>query len=290
MRSRRTTRSKNRLVRSLALAGPIVGIGILGAATATAAQDLDGFAPEPGHGDVAFSLSFDSYDEFWVGTEKVSVPELGTVDTFSASLWWRHGLTERLTVVATVPYVDVEGDGTANLSDSGAQDLSAFLQYRIWSGAAGRTRHSFSVGVGGRTPVGDYEGDSPISLGDDTTDALLRAVWLVQAGRWYVSTQTGWDFRGDPAPNGLPLAVTAGRSFGNLTPSVTWYRYWADGGTDIGPGVPFPSNKDEFERFAAKVFARVTPRFGVAIGGFTTLDGRNSGDTDGYAVGLVYSY
>jgi hypothetical protein len=264
---------------------------LLAFGAAAGAQDLDGFAPEPGRGDVAFSLNFDSNDQFWVGTEKVSVPELGTVDTFSASLWWRHGLTERLTLVSSVPYVDVEGDGTENLSDSGAQDLSVFLQWRAWSGTVGQARHSIALGVGGRTPVSDYEGDSPISLGDDTTDALLRAVWLAQLGRWYVSTQTGWDVRGEDAPDGLPLAVTAGRSFGRITPSVTWYRYWADGGTDIGdPNFTFPSNKDEFERIAAKVFARVNPRWGLAVGAFTTLDGRNSGDTDGYAVGLVLSY
>ncbi|HVS15555.1 MAG TPA: hypothetical protein VMV46_16645 [Thermoanaerobaculia bacterium] len=263
---------------------------LLGVAAA-AAQDLDGFAPEPGHGDVAFSLNFDSYDRFWVGTQKVFEPALGTVDTFSASLWWRHGLTDRLTVIATVPYVDVDSDGAANLSDSGVQDLSAFLQYRAWSRSIGRARHSISVAAGVRTPVNNYQADSPISVGDETTDALLRAVWLVQIDRWYVSTQTGWDVRGDDAPDGLPLAVTVGRSFGRLTPSLTWYRYWADGGTDIGdPGFTFPSNKDEFERFAAKVYARVTDRFGVAVGGFTTLDGRNSGDTDGYSVGVVWSY
>ena len=278
-------------IRSSALLGCLAFCALTGVAASAGAQDLDGFSPEPGHGDVAFSLNFDSYDRFWVGNQKVFEPALGTVDTFSASLWWRHGLSERFTIVATVPYVDVDGDGTANLSDSGAQDLSAFLQYRAWSAELGSARHSIAFAAGFRTPVGSYEADLPISLGDDTTDALVRAIWLVQLGRWYVSTQTGWDVRGDDAPDGLPLALTAGRSFGRVTPSVTWYRYWADGGTDIGdPGFTFPSNKDEFERLGAKVYARLTSSFGISVGGFTTLDGRNSGDTDGYAAGIVWSY
>jgi hypothetical protein len=265
-------------------------LSLAGGAPAARAQELDGFSPAPGKGDVALSISFDSYDEFWVGTEKVSVPDLGTIDTNSLSIWWRHGLTERLALVATLPYVDVEGDGLANLSDSGIQDATVLAQYRLWTRESG-ARHSFVVAGGIKTPVGDYEGDAPVSLGDDTTDVLLRAVYLLQSGSFYLSTQVGYDLRGDDAPDGLPLAVTGGWSFGRATVSATYARYFADGGTDIGdPGFTFPSNKDEYERIGAKLFSRFNDSFGWSIAAFTTLDGRNSGDTTGYSAGLVFSY
>jgi hypothetical protein len=109
------------------------------AAPAALAQDLDGFSPAPGHGDLAFSLNFDSYDRFWVGTNKVYNPNVGQVDTDSASLWWRHGLTERLTVIATVPYVDVDSDGLAGFTPV-RFSISASESMNCWPSSAARRR------------------------------------------------------------------------------------------------------------------------------------------------------
>jgi hypothetical protein len=264
---------------------------LLLAPTGADAQDLDGFSPEPGKGDLALSYSFDYYDEFWAGDDKVSDPGLGEVDTHSISLWWRHGFTDRLAVVASLPYVDAEGDGFAGFAESDLQDLMVLAQYRVFLREAS-ARHSIVLGGGFRTPASDYEANSPVDIGDGTTDVLLRAVYLLQSGNFYLSTQTGYDVRGEDAPDGLPLAITAGWGFGGRTwLTGTYSQYFADGGTDIGdPGFTFPSNEDEYTRIGAKLFSRINDRFGWSIAGFTTLDGRNSGDTTGYSGGLVFSY
>lgn len=264
---------------------------LLGTSIAARAQDLDGFSPAPGKGDIAISYSFDSYDEFWAGTTKVSEPALGEVESHSISLWWRHGLTDKLALVASVPYVDVDGDGPAPFEESGLQDLMVLAQYRLFTRESGASRHSIVLGGGFRTPASDYEANTPIDVGDGTTDVLARLVYLLQSGSFYLSTQVGYDIRGEDAPDGLPLAVTGAWSFGRSTVSATYSRYFADGGTDIGdPGFTFPSNKDEYERIGAKLFSRINDRFGWSVAAFTTLDGRNSGDTTGYSGGLVFSY
>lgn len=260
------------------------------AATTARAQDLDGFSPGPGKGDIALSYSFDSYDEFWVGDEKVSEPALGEVESNTPSIWLRHGFTEKLTVVASLPYVDAEGDGFAGFAESDLQDLMVLGQYRVFMREAA-ARHSIVLGGGFRTPASSYEANSPVDIGDGTTDALFRAVYLLQSGSFYLSSQVGWDVRGDDAPDGLPLAITGAWGFGRTWLSATYSRYYADGGTDIGdPGFTFPSNEDEYERIGAKVFSRINDRFGWSVAGFTTLDGRNTGDTTGYSGGLVFSY
>jgi hypothetical protein len=255
------------------------------------ALDLDGFQPLRGKGDIAFSLSLDSYDGFWVGTTRVEEPALGNVENTTFSLWGRHGITDRLAIIASLPHVDTEGDGTEKFSDSGLQDLAALLQYRLLTRESGRGRHTLAAAGGFRTPVANYNANAPVSVGDETTDVLARIVYLYQWGSNYFSQQIGYDIRSEDAPDGLPLATTIARNFGRVTGSLTYLRYFADGGTDIGdPGFTFPSNKEEYERVWAKVFARVNDSFGVSVAGFTTLDGRNTGDSSGLSAGIVWSY
>lgn len=272
------------------LAALTLGVA-LATAPATEALDLNGFFPAAGEGDLALSFTSESYDEFWVGNEKVAVPDIGEVETESLALWLRFGLTDRLALVANLPYVDVTTDGLAGFEDSGVQDLSALLAYRLWEAGGGSLDHRLVLAGGVRTPVGDYEGNAPVSLGDDTTDGLARLVYQLESGGFYFSQQLGYDYRGGDAPDGFPLYTELGYSWGAVTATAFYHRYIADGGTDIGdPGFTFPSNKDETERIGGKMFFRFADRFGAFAGAFSTLDGRNSGDTSGFFAGGVCSF
>jgi hypothetical protein len=260
-------------------------------APAAGALDLNGFLPAPGEGAIAFSYTTESYDEFWRGETKVSNPNVGEVSTDSLSLWATWGLTQNLALVGTAAYVDVDSDGLAGFEDSGIQDITALLQYRFASVSRGSARHDFLVAGGIRTPLSGYEGNAPISLGDASTDALLRLVYHGEFGGLYFSQQLGFDLRGDDVPDGFPLFTEIGYSFGRVTVNGFYSRYLSDDGTDIGDaGFTFPSNEEESERMGAKVFARVTPDLGLFVQGFTTLDGRNTGDSSGVSVGGAFSF
>ncbi|NJL28948.1 MAG: transporter [Thermoanaerobaculia bacterium] len=240
---------------------------------------------------MALSWTSESYDEFWVGNEKVSVPDLGEVTTRSLSTWFTWGLTDNLALVANVAHVDVDTDGLAGFEDSGVQDASALVEYRFARVRSGALQHDFVVAGGLRTPLSNYVADAPISLGDGTTDVLFRFVYQLRTDGFYFSQQVGYDVRGEDAPDGFPLYTELGRTWNQLTLSGFYIRYLADGGTDIGdPGFTFPSNQDETQRVGAKLFYRVTPRIGVTVLGFTTLDGRNSGDTSGVSVGGSFAF
>jgi hypothetical protein len=266
--------------RALCASTLVAALGSLPAA----ALDLNGFLPAAGHGDVALSYTGESYDEFWVGTTKVADPGVGEVETTSLSLWGRYGFTDRLAVVANLPYVDVTSDGLGGFEDSGLQDLSVLGLVRLVASGP----HSLTGGAGLSTPVQNYRGNHPVSLGDDSTDALFRLVYQFHSGPFYVSQQVGYDLRGDDVPDGFPLYTEAGYTHGRVTFSGSYKRYVADGGSDIGdPGFTFPGNQEELERLGGKVYARLTPRWGVAAGAFTTLDGRNTGDASGYSLGVV---
>jgi hypothetical protein len=270
----------------------LVVLVVLLAPAALEAQDLNGFFPPRGETQIALSYSSESWDQFWRGTVKVPTPPfLGKADITTFSLWMRHGITDRLALVGTLPYVNAESDGDPGFDESSLQDLTLLAKYRLAvfdRGSAGR--HVLAVAAGFRTPATNYEANLPVDVGDGTTDALLRFVYQYETGRFYFSQEVGFDLRSEDAPNGFPFYTELGYRTGQVTWIASFSALWADGGTDIGdPGFTFPSNQEEYQRYGLRLYARFTERLGLSVGGFATLDGRNTADTSGYFVGLVSS-
>ena len=264
---------------------------VLLAPAAAGALDINGFFPAAGSGAVALSATSESYDEFWVGTTKVSDPGVGEVEIRSLTLWLTWGLSDRLALIVNLPHVDADSDGLGGFGDSGLQDLTLLAKYQFAASETSGGRHRFLGAAGVRTPASSYEGNLPVDLGDATTDALLRFVYQFERGGFYFSQQVGYDVRGDDAPDGFPLATELGYTHRRVTYTALVSLYSADGGTDIGdPGFTFPSNRDEYLRVGAKVYGRFTERLGGTLGAFTTLDGRNSGDLSGAFGGVVWSF
>lgn len=257
------------------------------------AQDLNGFFPPRGETQLALSYSSESWDQFWRGTEKVDTPpELGEADISTFSVWMRHGITDRLALVGTLPYVDAHSDGDPGFDESSLQDISLLVKYRLAAidGGSG-VRHVLAVAGGVRTPAADYEENLPLDVGDGTTDLLFRFVYQLERGRFFFSQQVGFDLRGEDAPDGFPFYTELGFRTGRLTWIGSLQNLWADGGTDIGdPGFTFPSNQEEYQRYALRLYAQLRDRLGLSVGGFGTLDGRNSADTSGFFAGLVTSF
>jgi hypothetical protein len=265
--------------------------GLVGTIAGTAeASDINGFVEPAGSGVMALSFTTEGYDEFWAGTNKVSDPGLGRVSTNSTTLFTQYGLTDRVTLVANLPYVNTRGDGIAGFAERGLQDLAALVKVRLVS--AGRSVRSSVVLAGGiRTIASNYEGNKPVSIGDGTADGLIRAVYMLRAGRFYWSQQVGLDLRGGEAPDGFPIYTELGVGIGPGALSAMYKGYLADGGTDIGdPGFTFPSNKDEYHRVGVKGYLRLSGGWGATAMVFTTLSGRNSADATGFSAGIVVRY
>ena len=278
---------RNRLGKSHASICFVLILAAAGLAAPLHAMDINGFLPARGHGDLAVSYTAEGYDEFWVGETKVSDPGVGEVDIKSFSVWVQWGLLDNLAIVANLPYVDASSDGLGGFEDSGLQDLSVLFKYRFLSSGP----HNLVGGLGVRTAAQDYEPNLPVDLGDNTTDVLFRLVYQFQTQSFYISQQVGYDLRSDDAPDGYPLYTELGFTAGRVTFGGFYSQLTADGGTDIGdPGFTFPSNKEEYSKWGLKLYARVTDRFGLSAAYFATLDGRNTGDSDGFSVGAVFHF
>jgi len=257
------------------------------------ASDVTGFLPGKGQGTVAVGYTGESYDEFRVGTEKMPLPDaLGEITTTSFSFWMNYGLTDRLALVVNAAYVAADSDGPAGLSDSGPQNLAVLLEMKLWESTSGSgISHSLVGAIGGSTPIESYTADAPVARGDESTDALLRLVYLLRSGSFYWSQQVGYDLRSDDAPDGIPLYTELGLSTGHWTWIVWYSQYLAQSGTDIGdPGFTFPSNKEDLQRLGAKAVVVFPNGWGGFAGAFSTLDGRNTGNATGLSAGLLRKF
>ena len=264
-----------------------VAVAALAPAAPGRAADINGFLPARGHVDTALSYTSENYDKFWVGKTKVFDPGVGKVDIKSTSLWLQWGLTDDLALVADLPYVDDSSNGLGHFKDSGLQDLSALLKYRFFSSGPNR----LVGGLGVRVPATSYEGNLPVTRGHHTTDVLFRLVYQYQVEQFYFSQQVGYDLRNKDAPNSFPLYTELGFTAGPVTYTGFYSRLVTNSGTDIGdPGFTFPSNRQEYSRLGAKVYGRVTDRFGLSAAYYQTLDGRNVGDSSGFSGGVVLRF
>jgi hypothetical protein len=276
-------------VRSGAAALGLGSLAVVAAPGAAPAFDIDGFLPSAGQGDLAISHTFEAYDEFWVGDTEVEDPGVGRVETGSLSLWMQYGLTDDVALLGNVAYVDAASDGAGGFAANGLQDRAVMLKARLKSIPQGRAQHSFVAGFGVSSPASGYEANSPVDLGDGTTDVLLRLVWLWQGPSVYFSQQLGYDIRDEDAPDGIPLHSALGVTVRRVTAIAMYSGHLADGGTDIGdPGFTFPSNGDEYHRFGAKLYTRLSERTGASIAAFTTVDGRNAGKATGFSAGVNF--
>ena len=261
------------------------------ASSAARAQGLNGFLPGAHRATIAVSHTLESYDEYWMGSTKVSDATLGEIETGSVSLYVDVGLLEDLAVTANFAYVDVASNGSAPLVDRGLQDRTFLLRYRFLSLAHSQFQHSFVAGAGLRAPMAPYEPNRVVALGDETQDALFRFVYQIQADVLdgaFLASEFGYDAREDDTPDGMSLFGELGVTIGRASPSLTICRTWADGGFDIGdPGFTFPGLGAESLRVGGKLYFRVSDSFGLAVSGFATPDGRNVGQAMGTSTALV---
>ena len=72
-----------------------------------------------------------SWDEYWEGPTRRSNANIGTITTQSVMLMTNYGISDRLNVLAGVPYVWTASDVSYLDGQSGVQDLSVWLKYQV---------------------------------------------------------------------------------------------------------------------------------------------------------------
>ena len=290
---------------------------ILTAAAPAAAQGVDDGLLLPARtGGLAVDYGHERWSEYWEGGLLRRNDNIGTLTTRSLAVSGGYGLTDRLTMVATLPYVWTEASQGVLRGMRGAQDVTVALKYRLLQAAVGERLTVRALAVAGAgAPTTDYTPDFlPLSIGLGSRRALARAALrLDERSGWFADGSAGHSWRSTvrldrPAhytdgrlvlsdevamPDVFDYVVRAGWQGRRLTVPVALTGQRTLGGSDIRrQDMPFVSNRMNFTRLHARVAYTlpVPPALALSVGAMQTLAGRNVGRSTMLTSGVAYAH
>jgi hypothetical protein len=263
-----------------------------------------------------FIYSDDKWDEYWEGGLKRTNGNIGTVTTSTLTWMATYGLTDRLNVMAALPYVSTNASQGVLHGQSGVQDVSIGAKYRLLSrplAKAGSLRVFASASAG--TPTHDYTPDfQPLSIGLASSRSQARGVVAFQSNPgFFVEGTTAYTWRGKVTldrpfyftngeavlsdevamPNVFDYTVRAGYAGKRLRVPVSYTQQYTRGGGDIRrQDAPFVSNRMNFSRVEAKAeyMLPVPEHLQVQIAAAHVTSGRNVGQSTTISAGLLYNF
>jgi hypothetical protein len=269
-------------------------------------------------GQICFAALYsnETWDEYWEGTLKRSNGNIGTYTRQSIMPMFALGITDRINVMAALPWVKTEASQGQMRGVSGFQDLGLWIKARAFETPAGPGLVSLHGTLGLTLPTSDYLEDyAPFSLGLGCPDFSLRGIlqYRLDMGL-YVRGQAAYMIRGNAKierdyyytthgvysdevdmPNALGYGATLGIwTLGNtLNVEATFDGLNTYGGFDIRrQDAGFPSNKMNFTRVGGGIhyFFPFVPGMGVIVQGSKILTGRNVGQSTVITAGLTYQF
>jgi hypothetical protein len=275
--------------------------------TANAQSPVNGFMQKKGNGSVVLSHNFESYNTVFLVPEKITgVPIFNEITLNSTSIYATYGLNDRLNVVLNVPYIQAKGAANAEVlenlnyrnTQSGFQDISAYVKYKALTVATEKTTFNLIGSVGIKTPLGNYTVDeglqSIVSIGNRATSLNALMIGLLRSNSGlFASGQVGYCLKNNQVPNAVMSEFKAGLIQPNFYFDAFIANQTSLSGTDIlaeGFQGFFPSTKVNYTRIGLNVFVPIYRQFGLCAGSSTYIDGRNLGQSTSYYGAISVSF
>jgi hypothetical protein len=263
-----------------------------------------------------FAYQHNAWDQYWEGTLKRRNGNMGTLTTQNVSWMGNYGITNRLNVIAMLPYVWTGASQGVLHGMKGLQDLTVAVKYNALDTAftsRGSLRTYFVASAG--TPVGDYTPDfMPLSIGSASRSLSGRLTLPFQAKPgWFVRGTGAYTWRGNvtldrPAyftngqlflsdqvamPDVFDYTASAGYLDHRLHVPVYFTQQYTRGGGDIRrQDMPFVSNRMNHSKVgaAAQYWLPGSRALSVRLEANHTLTGRNVGQSTTLTAGLFYIF
>ena len=263
-----------------------------------------------------FMYMHDSWDQYWEGTLKRGNGNIGTLTTESLTWNGNYGITNRLNLIAMVPYVWTSASQGTLSPQKGFQDLTMALKYNLLE--TDFTKQGFLraiVVASGSTPLTNYEPDLlPLTIGSASSHLSGRLTLMFQAKQgWFVNATGAYTWRSQvtldrPAyftdgqlylsdqvnmSDVIDYGFSAGYNRGRLYVPVSFTQHVTLGGGDIRrQDMPFISNRMDVSRVDGVVmyYLRKPNRLAVRVEGDYAVSGRNVGQATTVTAGLLYTF
>ncbi len=247
-----------------------------------------------------------SFSNYWEGSLLRDNPNMGTNTMQSFSIMSAYGITDKLNVIAMIPYVTTQNSAGNLLGQKGIQDFSIWLKYRVLE------KNGFSLhGVlGASTPMSNYIPDFlPMSIGLKAKTASGKIIvdythssglYLTAHGTYTLRSNIKIDRDGYQAyekvinsnqvavPNAVDAAVRVGVLKEKFQAEVFVNRFNCVNGDNIRRNdMPFPTNN--MRATAVGFYGKFQYRNTGLIGQVSqVLNGLNVGKSLNYSVGLLW--
>jgi Putative MetA-pathway of phenol degradation len=258
----------------------------------------------------------ESWSEYWEGTLQRINGNIGTVSTQRVTWVAGYGVSDRLSVMAMLPYVWTRASQGPLHGMSGVQDVTFAAKYRVLATPLTErgTLSAFVVGAAG-IPASSYVPDFlPLSIGLASRRFSGRFTLNFQAHQgWFLNGSAAYTWRSNvkldrpsyytngqlymtnevAMPDVLDYTVSAGFQRGRLCIPFSVSRQRTLGGGDIRrQDMPFVSNRMDFAKVDGLVMYDLpAPReLGIRIGTSRIVSGRNVGQATAVTGGLFYMF
>ncbi|MBL7810702.1 MAG: hypothetical protein JNL57_00645 [Bacteroidetes bacterium] len=280
-------------------------------ASALAQTDVDGIMM--GRKNLCSGVLFgrSAWTHYWEGTFYRDNKNLGTVSATSAMAMANYGITDKLNIIAGLPWIRTKASAGTMIGREGFQDLSVAAKYKFYTRTIGAVDVSGIGIIGGSVPVTNYVADYlPLAIGMHSKNAMARlmadAEWKhffgTISGTYMVRSNVKID-RNSYYTNEMHYTnlvampdvwmwnARLGYRKGDLILEAVFDRMNTQGGFDIRKNdMPFPSNNMEATRLGlnAKIPVPKTNGLSLILNGMQTVAGRNMGKSSSWMFGFFY--
>jgi hypothetical protein len=260
-----------------------------------------------------FTYMHSQWDHYWEGTLKRDNLNMGTVSTQSIIFMGVYGISDKLNVLVSVPYVWTHASAGTLHGLKGFQDGMLDVKWEALSKKSGKNIFSlFAVG-GFSTPLSNYEADfQPMSIGLGSTTLSGRLTADYQRGIFFATLSGAYIWRSNikidrtsyytteihhtnevEMPDAFSGNLNIGIRKKNLIAEAVLMNMTTLGGFDIRRNdMPFPSNRMNATSVGAhaKYFIPFVTNLELIGGGDYVLAGRNMGQSTMFDIGIYYIF
>jgi hypothetical protein len=258
--------------------------------------------------------SYDQWDEYWEGELKRSNGNIGKVTTQSITWVGVYGITDKINVIAMLPYVKTKASQGTLTGMEGIQDLSLGVKYNFFAKEFEKSRFKTYGVLNFSLPMSDYTADFlPMSIGMESKNITYRLTSYFRHDiGLFANASAGYTWRsnvtidrpsyytGDDLfntnkvkmPNVFDLFVSMGYIKGPIQGELNYTQQNTLGGADIRrQDMPFVSNRMNYSKVSALVMYYLPKPQGLALrGSYTyTVAGRNVGQSSTLMAGALYT-
>jgi hypothetical protein len=271
--------------------------------------------------EICFAFMYDQgkWDQYWEGTTLITNENIGTFTRSTYAVMVAYGITDKLNVLLTTPYVKTKSSGGQLAGVQGFQDINIGVKYEVIKKDFGKHRVSALAVAQFGTPMTNYLSDyMPYSLGLGTQELTGRVIGQYEFNKMiYVRASAAYLWRGQTEverpyyyANGsyyttfmdVPNAVNYQAIVGgwalkhSLRVEATYVVLNSVSGDDIRTwNMGQPTNKMESTQagfFAQYYFKDIKPLKGFSLMAAYSqvLEGRNVGKSTNVSGGVTYQF